>query len=294
VRRYGLAVAALAVAIGVFLWEGGARRSATAPFTPAPQPAARPTNVLLLSIDTLRADHLSLYGYRRETSPHLDAFARGAMAYDNAYTTATFTSPSVVSLLTGTLPAAHGVRFLFQKLPPDTWTLPRYLHAHGWWTGAVISNFVLTASASGLAPQFDEYDDTVAEQEVGHRKRVVQRLAEDTTDAAVAWLRRNRARPFFLWVHYIDPHGPYAAPAPFDRRFRGSPPERVKEAKIPAYQRLAHITDLGYYVDQYDGEVAYTDEYLGRLLAAVNGLGLLADTLVVVTADHGESLTERH
>ena len=115
--RYRLALLGGAVAVGALLWGSRGRYAATAPFTPAPQPAVRPTNVLLVTIDTLRPDHLSLYSYRRTTSPHLDAFARAAMTYDNAYATATFTAPSVVSLLTGTLPAAHGVRFLFQKLP---------------------------------------------------------------------------------------------------------------------------------------------------------------------------------
>ena len=291
--RYRLALLGGAVAVGALLWGSRGRYAATAPFTPAPQPAVRPTNVLLVTIDTLRPDHLSLYGYRRATSPHLDAFAHAAMTYDNAYATATFTAPSVVSLLTGTLPAAHGVRFLFQKLPASAWTLPRHLHAHGWWTGAVVSNFVLTASSSGLAPQFDEYDDEVVEQEI-RRKKVVQRAAEDTTDAAVAWLRRKRERPFFLWVHYIDPHGPYTAPPPFDRRFSGGASRRVKEAKIPAYQRIRHIAELGYYVDQYDGEIAYTDEHLGRLLAEADALGLLANTMVILTSDHGEGLTERH
>jgi len=293
VRRYRLAWGAVAVVVGALLWGVRGRYSTTPPFTPAPQSAVRPTNVLLLSIDTLRPDHLSLYGYRRATSPHIDAFARAAMTYDNAYTTATFTSPSVVSLLTGTLPATHGIRFLFQKLPASAWTLPRHLHAHGWWTGAVVSNFVLTASSSGLAPQFDEYDDAVVEQQV-MRKKVVQRAAEDTTVAAIAWLERNRARPFFLWVHYIDPHGPYAAPSPFDRRFSGSASRRVKEAKIPAYQRVLHIGETGYYIDQYDGEIAYADEHVGRLLAGANALGLLANTMVVLTSDHGEGLTERH
>jgi arylsulfatase A-like enzyme len=122
----------------------------------------------------------------------------------------------------------------------------------------------------------------------------VQRRARETTDAAIAWLRRHAARPFFLWVHYIDPHGPYAAPAPFDGRFRGSPRRDVKEAKIPDYQRILHIADLGYYVDQYDGEIAYSDAEVGRLLGAADELGLFASTIVVVTSDHGETLTDRH
>ena len=132
---------------------------------------------------------------------------------------------------------------------------------------------------------------------VAHRGIIVamgKPPSADKTDAAVAWLRRKRERPFFLWVHYIDPHGPYTAPPPFDRRFSGGASRRVKEAKIPAYQRIRHIAELGYYVDQYDGEIAYTDEHLGRLLAEADALGLLANTMVILTSDHGEGLTERH
>jgi len=294
VTRSRLAVVAAIVAgVGLLGWWRAGGRSGTPPFTPAPVPATRPRSVVLITVDTLRPDHLSLYGYERATSPHIDAFARAAMTYDDAYATATFTSPSIVSLLTGVYPAVHGVRFLFQPLADGAWTLPRHLHAHGWRTGAVVSNFVLTAAASGLAAQFDEYDDAVVEEEV-QRKKVMQRRADATTDAAIDWLDRHVGGPFFLWVHYIDPHGPYAAPAPFDARFHGTPGRHVKEAKIPAYQRIRHIADLGYYVDQYDGEIAYMDEHVGRLLAHAADLGCLADTMVVFTADHGESLTERH
>jgi len=293
VRRAVVVVVGGALLVLAALWW---RRgpAGTAPFTPVSAPAVRPTNVLLVSVDTVRPDHLSLYGYARPTSPHLDAFARAAMTYDNAYAPATFTSPSVVSLLTGVYPAAHGVRFLFQPLAAGTWTLAGHLRAHGWRTGAVVSNFVLTRAASGLAAEFDDYDDTLVEEEVRRGKKVVQRDARATTDAALAWLERHRERPFFLWVHYIDPHGPYAAPAPFDARFSGSPPREVKEAKIPDYQRVGHVADVGYYVDQYDGELAYSDEHVGRLLRGTDALGLLATTIVVLTSDHGETLTERH
>jgi arylsulfatase A-like enzyme len=293
VRRRGFILSAVALGLASYLWWTREPAGARA-FTPAPMPGVRPRNVLLVTIDTVRADHLSLYGYPRATSPHLDAFARAGITYDNAYTPATFTSPSVVSLLTGVYPAVHGVRFLFQPLADGTWTLPAHLRAHGWRAGAVVSNFVLKASASGLAPHFDDYDDRLVEAEVRKGKKIVQRPAADTTDAAVGWLRQHAAGPFFLWVHYIDPHGPYAAPPPFDRRFRDGPHRLVKEPKIPDYQRILHIADLGYYVDQYDGELAYADEHLGRLLAEANALGLLASTMVIVTSDHGETLTERH
>jgi len=293
VKRY-LAIGIAVVALGVTVALLSGPPSAVPTFVPPLRAAGPSRNVVLVTIDTLRADHLSLYGYPRQTTPHIDAFARAAMTYENAYATATFTSPSIVSMLTGVYPPSHGVRFLRQSLPTDTWTLPRHLRALGWHTAAVVSNWVLKARASGLAGEFDDYDDEMSEQEL-KRPDVFERTAERTTDAALRWLEnRTRTDRFLLWVHYIDPHGPYTAPAPFNRRFVGPSSQRVKRAKIPWYQRLGKVPELGRYVDQYDGEIAYVDEQIGRLLLGLHGQDLLGETMVVLTSDHGETLTERH
>ena len=297
VKRYlGVAVAGL-LALGVaaaLLRPSRTPHPTAAPFVPPLRAGGRVKNVVLVTIDTLRADHLSLYGYPRQTTPHIDAFARAAMTYENAYATATFTSPSLVSMLTGLYPASHGVRFLRQSLPPDTWTLPGHLRGLGWHTGAVVSNWVLKAGASGLAGEFDEYDDEMTEREL-KRPDVFERTGERTTDAALRWLgSRTGTAPFFLWVHYIDPHGPYTPPAPFDEKFAGPPGQRVKRAKIPWYQRVGKSPQLGHYIDQYDGEIAYVDEQIGRLFRGLHGQNLLGDTMVVLTSDHGETLTDRH
>jgi arylsulfatase A-like enzyme len=297
VRRYVLVTAGglLAVALALALLSPSREQRPPVPaFTPPLGLAGRVRNVVLVTIDTLRADHLSLYGYPRRTTPHIDAFARASMTYENAYATATFTSPSIVSMLTGLYPPSHGVRFLRQALPPSQWTLPGHLRGLGWHTAAVVSNWVLKARASGLAREFDFYDDEMTEPEP-KRPDVLERTAARTTDTALRWLDgRKRDDPFLLWVHYIDPHGPYVPPPPFDRKFLGPAGQRVRRAKIPWYQRLGKIGELGHYVDQYDGEIAYVDEELGRLLLGLDSQNLFGDTLVLLTSDHGETLTERH
>ncbi len=294
-RILAAAVGILAVAVPVYVRSRTSGRwSAVPSFTPAIRAPTRPRNVVLVSIDTLRADHLSLYGYPRGTTPHIDAFAAASMTYENAYATATFTTPSIVSMLTGLYPPAHGVRFLRQAIPPRLWTLPGYLRGLGWHTAAVVSNWVLKASTTGLSREFEVYDDQMTEPEP-RRPEVLERTAAHTTDAAMRWLAdRPRDAPFFLWVHYIDPHGPYVPPPPYDARFVGSTTQSVRREKIPWYQRLGKTRDLGHYVDEYDGEIAYVDEHVGRLLLDLGRQGLLGDTLVILASDHGESLTDRH
>jgi arylsulfatase A-like enzyme len=287
----GAVALALAAAL---LFPARQRRPRVPLFTPPPRSTARVRNVVLVTIDTLRADHLSLYGYPRRTTPHIDAFAAASTTYDNAYATATFTSPSILSLLTGLYPPSHGVRFLRQPRPPQVWTLPGHLRGLGWHTAAVVSNWVLKGSASGLAGEFDVYDDQMTEPEP-NRPEVLERNAERTTDAALRWLdARDPGPPFLLWVHYIDPHGPYVPPPPFDGQFVGPAGKRVRREKIPWYQRLGKVETLGRYVDRYDGEIAYVDEHVGRLLLGLERRALLGDTLVVLTSDHGESLVDRH
>lgn len=182
-----------------------------APALPPLQIEHRP-DILLISVDTLRPDHLSLYGYARPTSPAIDRFFGEAEIYEAAYSAEANTSPSVVSMLTGLYPARHRLRLFYQRISPDVHVLSDYLSAAGYQTAAVVSNVVLTAEAIGLSTRFDHYDDFVDERE--QRLDVFERRASRTSDAAIAWLdeARDPDRPHLLWVHYIDPHGPYAAP----------------------------------------------------------------------------------
>jgi choline-sulfatase len=258
----------------------------------ADAPPPRPLSILLITVDTLRADHLGLYGYARKTSPNVDRWFAGGWVFERAYATETSTSPSVVSILSGVLPQRHRVRLFYQRVPDATVTVADLLRARGYQTAAVVSNVVLTDEATGLASRFDWYDDFVDEKE--SRRQVWQRSATRTTDAALQWLvtRRDASRPHLLWVHYIDPHGPYEPPADAPQRFAHSGTKPVEHSRILDYQRDPAITDALDYVDRYDEEIAYCDREIGRLLDAYTRRVALEDALLIFSADHGEAMAE--
>ncbi len=253
-----------------------------------------PPSLLLISVDTLRADHMSIYGYPRPTTPRIEKWFGDAQIFETAYATAANTSPSVVSSLTGLLPQGHGVRLLYQKISPDVVTVADLLGDAGFQTAAVVSNMVLTAEAIGLDQRFDYYDDFVDEQEP--LRRVFERKASRTTDAAIFWAAtgRDSERPSFLWVHYIDPHGPYLPPPDKPTEFDHDAPVPINPNRVPAYQRIGGGSDGAEYIDLYDEEIAYLDREVGRLLKTYDRLGLLENTTVIFTADHGESMMEHH
>jgi len=258
-----------------------------------PQPDAPPRHVLLISIDTLRPDHLSLYGYERETSPRIDAFFGEAELFERAYSAEASTAPSVASLLTGLHPQNHGIRLFYQRLDAGIPTIADQLRRAGFQTPAVVSNVVLTAEAMGVDTRFDHYDDYVDERE-GMRP-VWERRASRTTDAAIEWLERHRdpESRSFLWVHYIDPHTPYDPPAdrPVDYTHEGRHPIDIRRVPPSAVLRENREDGLEY-IDRYDEEIAYTDREVGRLLDAWHEKGLTEDSIVVFTADHGEAMIE--
>jgi arylsulfatase A-like enzyme/tetratricopeptide (TPR) repeat protein len=227
--------------------------------------ASRPSgpNVLLVTLDTLRADHVGAHGAREVETPTLDALAARGVLFEQAMATVPLTLPSHASLLTGQYPPTHGVRHnAIFVLPDEAETIGERFRAAGFATGAVVGAAVLNPEF-GLAQGFDDYDAEFPEQRATSAG-FFERRAEAVTDAALAWLRKTD-RPFFLWVHYYDVHGGYHPPEPFATRFRTRP---------------------------YDGEVAYVDQQLGRLLQGLEAGGRLADTVVAVTSDHGEGLGE--
>ncbi|MCH7873488.1 MAG: sulfatase, partial [Planctomycetes bacterium] len=225
-------------------------------------------NVLLVTLDTTRADRLGCYGYDAAGTPTLDALAKQGIRFDDAVTVAPVTLPSHASILTGLAPHHHGVRnnggF---HLEPTHVTLAEVLSDRGYQTAAFIAAFVLDARY-GLDQGFDVYNDDVALDSSNtieaFARPIYERSATRVTSDAVSWLgARDRTRPFFCWVHYFDPHKPYHAPPPFDARFRNRP---------------------------YDGEIAYMDAQIGRLVQALKREGAWDNTLIVVVADHGEGL----
>ncbi len=255
-------------------------------------PGAAPArDVLLITVDTLRPDHLGIYGYDRETTPHLDELFGEGIVYERCYSTEASTSPSVVSLLTGQLPQEHGVRLLYQMLPEDTALVcdalrPEYVCA------GFIANVVLTDEALGIAKRFDHYDDFVDEKEP--RRDIFERNAERTSDAVVRWLDTawNPQKPLFLWVHYIDPHGPYRPPENLPRRFKSDQQHPIPPERVPGYTRVEGVSNGHYYVDRYDEEIAYTDAQIQRVIDAYAKVRDVDEALILFTADHGESMME--
>ncbi len=221
-------------------------------------------NVLLVTIDTLRTDRLGAYGGRAGLTPVLDALALNGVRFANAWSHAPMTLPAHASILTGLLPPSHGVRNNGSfRLGSQPTTLAERLRAAGYRTGAFVGAFVLD-TRFGLNRGFDEYDDRYAAGAAPAYFHFVERTADDVLRAATTWISHQEVgdtRPWFAWVHLFDPHAPYRAPAAFAR---GREP--------------------------YDAEVAWTDSALGAALEELRKLGQMDRTLVVVTADHGESL----
>jgi arylsulfatase len=261
-----------------------------------------PRHLILISADTLRADHLGSYGHTLGLTPVLDALADESTRFERAYATAPFTLPSVASLHTGRHPEELGIRGNIGRLPGDVTTLAEAFRARGFGTAAAVGNFVLRP-VTGLDRGFDLYDASFPQREGG--RGVPERVAGSTTDAALAaldTLLERGAERTFLWVHYQDPHGPYTPPPGLRERYlqaeREAPGGTTRLQSeggggIPPYQRIGEEREVAFYRAGYDGEIAYMDAEIGRLLEEVGRRGLLETSAVVFTADHGEALGER-
>jgi arylsulfatase A-like enzyme/Flp pilus assembly protein TadD len=230
-----------------------------------PPPRTRP-NLVLVTIDTLRADRLGCYSNSHIETPNLDRIAKQGVVFENAVTHTPLTAPSHASIFTGLYPTVHGVRdtggFVLKTSHP---TLAEILRRQGWNTAAFVGSSVLKAHF-GFNQGFDVYEDEMPRPGPDRiAADYVERRAGEVVDKAIAWLGSQSGGPFFLWVHVFDPHSPYDPPSPFRERYSGR---------------------------AYEGEVAYTDQELGRLFAAVETRSLPENTLVAVLSDHGESLSE--
>ncbi len=227
--------------------------------------AARRPPVILITIDTLRADRLSSYGSDRVATPHMDRLAAEGIRFANASTTAPFTLPAHSSIMTGLYPPSHGVREnVGYVLAPELATIAERFRDGGYVTGGFVSAFVLDARW-GIARGFDTYiDDFDLDAMTGANLGSVQRPGPETIGHALAWLDGGGGEgPFFLWLHLFDPHDPYDPPEPFRSAYPGRP---------------------------YDGEVAWADWLIGEFRAALEERGLFNESVVVLTADHGEGL----
>jgi len=297
-RRGWIGVAALAAVIGLAVASTIALRR------PDPHP-----NVLLIVVDTLRADRLGCYGYERETSPRLDALAREGTRFDAAYAPSSWTLPSVASLFTATPPASHGVVHWSRALPPDPPTLAQALHDGGYVTTAIMGNLNVTAD-SGFDRGFELFLETRADDGFDVPGSMPSYpAAAAVTDRAVTFLDALQDRRFFLYVHYMDPHAPYLLPDdatdPWaDPAYDGFMVTRLSRARTVMGPRFVNINsyfwskvqdgprDRRRIGDLYDAKVHYLDREIGRLLDHLGALGLAENTVVAVTSDHGEGLSE--
>lgn len=279
------------------------------------EPHRAQPNVLLLTIDTLRADRVGSYGYPLATTPAIDALAKRGVRFADTTVAWPKTWPSLASMVTGKYPISNGILLRPRRpLPDESVTLAEALQGAGYTTGAVVAN-VNVGRDFGFAQGFDQFVESWAEEATrltgkstfenapGRVKRFTNgaRVTDQgiaTLDALVAQ-GKDRDKPFFLWLHYIDPHGPYVPPPAYAALFNGAHPSvPVALDLLPNYQLQVDpatgqvSNDLGFYQTQYDREVRAVDDQIGRMLAALDERGLTRETLIVLTADHGESLGE--
>ncbi len=232
----------------------------------AQTPAKPPLNVVLITIDTLRADHVGCYGYKQIKTPNIDGLAADGVRFERAFAVVPVTLPSHSSMLTGTYPMLSGMHdFSANKLSPLQPTLAAVLKQAGYQTGAVIASAVLD-SRFGLNQGFDFYYDHFDFNRLDEANLdEMERPGNVVADVALDWLGKNSQKKFFLWMHLYDPHFPYHPPEPYSREYAAQP---------------------------YDGEIAFADEQVGRLLRFLKENGIYRNTVIVLCGDHGESLGE--
>ena len=306
---------ALLATVGLLL-SSGAPSAAAAPVAhpsaPAHHARAHRSNVFLIVIDTLRADHLSAYGYDEKTSPHIDALAAQGTLYEQAISAAPWTLPSHASLFTGLYVRDHHTSCEHLNLEPSFDTLAERLAKAGYHTGG-FSNNVWTNPDSGLEQGFQTFEELWRLQ-----KSRTEGISEDdpTTDMGAAKTDRDVLswidglkddKPFFIFINFFEPHLPYRPTKPFDTAFlpAGTPPSMVRRLrsfytpreygyslKVP-WMKVSR-RELGVLRGLYDGEIAYVDSKIGELVDGLRARGLADDTVLVITSDHGEHLGENH
>lgn len=243
-------------------------------------------NVILITIDALRPDHLSCYGYKRNTSPNIDGLSKEGLLFTQAIAQGTRTHISLPSLHTSTYARVHRSYRPDLKINPSLYTLAEVLKKNGYFTMAIINYIKMDQLKRG-------WDTFIYDKNIS---------AEEVTRKTVSLIEEKLNNNFFLWIHYFDPHGPYKPPTPYNSMFlnnsRGKTVPISKKMDsgfmaIPGYVAENNITDVDYYISQYDGEIRFVDEQIGLLWRKVKELNLDKNTILIITADHGEAMGER-
>ncbi|MCK5557109.1 MAG: sulfatase, partial [Candidatus Hydrogenedentes bacterium] len=275
----------------------------------AGRPIADGPNIVILLIDTLRADHLGCYGYDRNTSPEIDQLASEGVVFENAHAASSWTLPSTASMLTSLYPREHGAMSITHGISPMAVTLAERLRQAGYDTAAFSANYSMVTVERGFDCGVDHFElfvkegSAVSADVLNRTRKLAEKYgeikavdAEELSSAALKWLdsREDTSRPVFMYLHYMDPHSPYEPPPPFDTVFD---PDYLGTIDGDSIFRAIHMhefeateRDKQHIVALYDGEIAYADSQIGDFLDALDKRELLEDALVMITSDHGEEL----
>ena len=260
-----------------------------------PPDPARP-DIVLVVVDTLRADHLGAYGYKPPTSPQIDTLASRGVIFASAWGAAPWTLPSVMSIATGRTPSSHRVENDGLRLPSDIPTLSQVLKERGYATGGFVSHIYVTAPY-GFERGFERFEDFGLTRPGYRLESRFEPPADRVTDTALDWLRRQGGRPVFLMVHYFDPHWPYEPPEATRALF----PAEYHGALDATWDSLSRFQDpavplpddyRAFLLARYDGEIRFVDAQIGRLVEGIEKAGRSGRAWVVVTADHGEEFKD--
>lgn len=247
-------------------------------------------NVVLISIDTLRADHVGCYGYQPPTTPEIDRLATSGVVFEHAYATSPWTLPSHASMFTGLYPRGHGADLINKSIPLGIMTLTEVLKDSGYRTGGVVCAPLL-GTMYNFQQGFDVYDTEL----IDGLNDSDSPLADEVTDRGLQYLKGLKKGPFFLFLHYWDPHHPYNPPKEYANLFDPDYSGTVDGSNIRERNDMVpgmDPRDLRHIVALYDGEIRYTDQAIGKFLAGLEKMGLRDNTLVVLTSDHGEEFLE--
>ncbi|MGA1794316.1 MAG: sulfatase [bacterium] len=265
-------------------------------------------SIVLITVDTLRADHLGCYGYERETSPAIDSLAKDGALFYEAITPIPKTLPSLSSLLTGLHPKTHEVFALGMRLSDLHTLLPEIMKQRRYHTGGVVGQYNCHRKF-GLGQGFDFYDDhfeCIIQTETAHEEGKFhpdsEKRAEYVVEKGIEWIKglKDSPSPFFLWLHLMDPHAAYDPPGEYADYFTGPAPmtsrsysgRYIDPELIHPYARVRGITEYDFYINKYDGEIAYMDSQVQRLFDFLKATDHYNDALIILTADHGEYMGE--